>query len=273
MAPKIVVFPEKRNLRPHFFDNFATFASMLRPNISDYLNALENPAGIFRTLGEPRIERDVWGVPDFRAGNSAAIFKHDDGEGRRRLLKCYIRPNRHLRAIYDYIERHHPPILPSVRLLQDEMFVHTADGGAVWVDIVEGEWTEGTTLEKAVAGAVKAADGTYLTLLADAFDALRGEISTAEWAHGDLKPENIVVRPDGSLVLIDCDAMWIPELAGQSAAELGTPPYRDPARTPVDFDKTIDDHPARLIASCLRALASRPSLWPDYTTFEELEIL
>jgi hypothetical protein len=64
--------------------------------------------------------------------------------------------------------------------------------------------------------------------------------------------------------------MWIPALAGEKAVEVGTPPYRDPRRTPLDFDKTIDDHSAHLIAGGLHTLASHPELWPRYTTFEEL---
>ena len=69
-----------------------------------------------------------------------------------------------------------------------------------------------------------------------------------EWAHGDLKPENIIVRPDGTLSLVDCDAMWIPALAGRPAVELGTPPWRDPARTPAHFDHTIDNHAVKEIS-------------------------
>jgi serine/threonine protein kinase len=231
------------------------------------------------------VRRDVYGAPEFRAGNNAAIFRYTATGGEGRFLKCHIRPNHHLRALYRYIECERPPLLPEVRLLAEEMFVHTLGGEAGWADVVEGVWTPGETLAAAVARAVRTEDGGRLTRLADAFDALMDELSAAQWAHGDLKPENIIVReetgggsgpppvqphPLPALVLIDCDAMWIPALAGERAVELGTPPYRDPARTPLDFDKTIDHHPARLIAEGLRTLALRPELWPHYTTFEEL---
>lgn len=247
---------------------------MLLPAITDYVNALENPLGIFRTLGEPRVVRDVWGRVELQAGNSAAIFRYDDGEGRPRFLKCYIRPNPHLRTIYEYVERRSPAILPRVRLLPDEMFVHAPGGDAGWVDIVEGEWTPGETLAAALARAVRATDGARLEELARAFDLLWAGIRATEWAHGDLKPENIIVRPAADagarLTLIDCDAMWIPALAGRRAAESGTPPWRDPSRTAARFGKIIDNHPARLIASSLHALASRPALWPVYTGLEDL---
>lgn len=241
---------------------------MFRPAITDYIDTLDNPDGVFRTLGEIRAERDVYGAVRLRAGNSAAIFTYMSGRIRR-FLKCYIRPNPHLRAIYDYVEKHRPPLLPEVRLLRDEMFVHTLGGEAGWVDVVEGKWTQGETLAAAVARAVAGRNGERLAGLADSFDALWSRLSREEWAHGDLKPDNIIVKPDGEAILVDCDAMWIPSLAGQRAAELGTPPYRDPRRTAADFDKTIDDHSARLVSTALHALARHPDNWNRYTTFEE----
>jgi serine/threonine protein kinase len=231
---------------------------MLRPTITDYVDTLENHGGMFRTLGEFSLRRDVYGSPELYAGNSAAVFPYLDPVGRQRFLKCYVRPNPYLRTIYAYIERHRPPLLPAVRLLPDEMFVHTIGGGTGWVDVVEGEWTPGDTLARVMAAA-NVGDRDKPGDLADAFDTLRDALMACEWAHGDLKPENIVVGSDGGMTLIDCDAMWIPSLTGQRAVELGTPPWRDPERRAEEFDKRIDDYPASLIATTLRANESTNS--------------
>jgi serine/threonine protein kinase len=290
---------------------------MLRPTINDYIDALENPTGVFRTLGEATVDRDIYDRPALRAGNSAAVFTcgvcggggGSDCLGRsdnpnnpgdtgdtRHFLKCYIRPNPHLRTIYEYIERLSPPLLPTVRLLRDELYVHSLSSEAGWVDVVEGEWIPGETLDREVARAALAGDSVRLGRLADAFDGLCRELLAAEWAHGDLKPENIIVRKEGAgeiaeagtdvqeagtdvreesstpsaplslpqLTLIDCDAMWIPALAGCRATELGTPAFRHPARSAEHFDKRIDDYPAVLISVSLHALALAPELYvPD----------
>ncbi|MDR2912004.1 MAG: phosphotransferase [Alistipes sp.] len=241
---------------------------MLRTTITDYVGVFDNPVGVFRSLGEPVVERDVYGLPRMWVGNSAAVFVYADGAGCRRFLKCYVRPNPHLRSVYGYVEGRRPALLPRVRLLRDELFVHTAGGEAGWVDVVEGEWTAGPTLDVAVARAGRAGDVGRLGALADAFDVMWRELSAAEWAHGDLKPENIVVREDGTLGLIDCDAMWIPELAGCRAAELGTPGWRDPRRTAEWFDKGIDDHPARIISTGLRDLVGQPGLYGRFVVPE-----
>ena len=246
---------------------------MRPPSISDYIGSLENPEGVFRTLTGVAVERDIYGEVGFRAGNSAAIFTYtDEGRGRR-FLKCHIRPNLHLRTIYEYVRRHRPEIVPQMRLLRDELFVHSPTGDAGWMDVVEGEWTEGKTLDVEVAYAAKAGNKTRLCELARAFDSLCEKLLAEEWAHGDLKPENIVVGSDGRMVLIDCDAMWIPELAGQKAAELGTPAYRHPERTASHFSKCIDDYPAMLISASLHALALAPELYARYNTSDNLILM
>jgi hypothetical protein len=253
-------------------NTFAANISMLLPYITDYISTLDNPSGVFRTLENIAVERDIYGEPDFRAGNSAAIFTYPDHCGKRRSLKCYIRPNPYLHTIYSYVEQLRSPLLPSVRLLREELYVHSLSGDAGWVDLVEGEWTDGQTLDAIVRKAIHTGNKTLLRELADAFDILCRRLSAEEWAHGDLKPENIIVRsetsdgctgtvcvpPNVSLTLIDCDAMWIPALAGQKAVELGTPPWRDPERTAAHFDKHIDDYPMMTISSSLHAIAVAP---------------
>ena len=248
---------------------------MRTPTITDYIRTLENPHGVFRTLGRVEVERDIYGELQLRAGNSAAVFTYISENNRRRrsdrrMLKCYTRPNPRLREIYAYIERNRPALLPDVRMLQNELYVHSLSGEEGWVDVVEGEWAEGGTLDAAAARASKTDDRPRLRGFADAFDDLCRTLLAQEWAHGDLKPENIVVGPDGSLALIDCDAMWIPEFAGRQAAELGTPGYRHPMRDASHFDKRIDGWPMLLISASLHALALEPELYRKYNTTDNL---
>lgn len=247
---------------------------MVRPSISDYVDFVGNFQGSCRTLTDFRVVRDVWGVPEFVAGNSGVVFRCAGG----RFLKFYVRPNRHLRVIYDYVERIGPELLPEARLLRDEFFVHTA-AGPVWVDAVEGRWSEGETLATAAARAARQGNQLIISLLSAAFDAMWDALKLQEWAHGDLKPENIIVPSEargGSsvprLTLVDCDAMWIPSLKGEHAAELGTPPWRDEGRTSADFDKRVDEIPALRIAQALHELAENPDARKNFTTFEELSL-
>jgi hypothetical protein len=242
---------------------------MMLPRVTDYVHAVENPHGVFRTLGEVAVTQNVYGEVELHAGNNSVIFTYLSGRAKR-FLKCYTRHNPHLHTIYSYIERVRPRLLPRVRLLPAELYVTTLAGKAGWVDVVEGEWLAGETLDRAIANAAKNGDSQRLGELARRFDELCRALLAGEWAHGDLKPENIVVAPDETMTPIDCDAMWIPELAGQRACELGTPAYRHPARDESWFSKQIDDYSMMLISVSLHALALDPTLWTRYNTTDNI---
>jgi thiamine kinase-like enzyme len=53
--------------------------------------------------------------------------------------------------------------------------------------------------------AAKAEERNTLHHLSAQFEQLASELLQAPWAHGDLKPENIVVSREGELQLIDFD--------------------------------------------------------------------
>jgi serine/threonine protein kinase len=84
-------------------------------------------------------------------------------------------------------------------------------------------------------------DCTALEKLIAEFNWFAFWLLSQPFAHGDLKPDNIVVRPDGKPVLLDYDGMYVPAMKGQPARELGSPVYQHPARTVDDFGKRIDD--------------------------------
>lgn len=215
--------------------------------LRQYLTTLEEPSGLCRTLEPFELCRDQQGRPLYAVGNSAAVFRIRR-EGRLQALRCYMRPAEHLAEIY------------GSRLLPRELFLYTSPDEGVWCDVVVDDWVEGRTLREEIDLALQAADRERLGVLADRFDRLAARLVADDWAHGDLKPENIVVRPSGELQLIDFDAMFLPAFAGRRSPELGTTAYQHPAREAGDFDASLDDYPAALISTALHALALDPSL-------------
>ena len=218
--------------------------------LRQYLTTLEEPSGLCRTLEPFELCRDQQGRPLYAVGNSAAVFRIRR-EGRLQALRCYMRPAEHLAEIY------------GSRLLTRELFLYTlytSPDEGVWCDVVVDDWVEGRTLREEIDLALQAADRERLGALANRFDRLAARLVADDWAHGDLKPENIVVRPSGELQLIDFDAMFLPAFAGRRSPELGTTAYQHPAREAGDLDASLDDYPAALISTALHALALDPSL-------------
>lgn len=225
--------------------------------LRQYLLTLSDPEGLLRTLREVEVCRDAQGRLQYSAGNSAVVFRIRH-KGRVRSLRCYLRPVRHLREIY------------GPRYLERELFLYDAAGRGTWVDVILGDWIEGETLAEAVERSAAARDTQRLQQLAGVFDRLAATMVADDRAHGDLKPENIIVDAQGTLHPIDFDAAFLPEFAGEPSPELGTAAYQHPARTVADFDAWLDDYPAALISTALHALALDPALGERHTATDGL---
>lgn len=221
----------------------ASPASVL-PIISlyQYLKSVRNPHGLTRTLPPFR-------MLSYRTGNSAAVFEIEFGDHRRAMLKCYTRPRQELREIY------------GRRLLEKELYVYTGCTHGVWVDVVVTGWVEGVTLGEAVRRAVSAGDRDTLRRISSAFDRTALGMLADERAHGDLKPDNIIVAPGLRLRLIDFDAAYLPSMYGRESPELGTAAWQHPSRRKCDFNRHIDDYPIAMLSTVLHALAVRPDIF------------
>lgn len=220
-------------------------------SLTQYLLALEDLQASSRTLGDWTLCRRDDGRPWFAAGNTAIVFRIARGPACC-ALRCFRRPMRRLRAIY------------GDRLREGELYLFGEGGDGVWVDAVVEPWIEGCSFGWAVHEAARSRDVACLTRFASAFDRLAAGLLADDWAHGDLKPENIRVDAAGALHLIDFDACYLPAFAGERASELGTVAYQHPGRTAADFHAGLDDYPAALIATALHALRLRPELIDRY---------
>ena len=107
-------------------------------------------------------------------------------------------------------------------------------------------------------------------LLAYQFSRLALWLMPQPFAHGDLKPDNIMVREDGTLVLIDYDGMFVPAMKGQKAREMGSPDFRHPARTEDTFNEHIDDFSLASILLSLRVISEEPALLEKYGAADRL---
>ena len=95
-------------------------------------------------------------------------------------------------------------------------------------------------------------------------------LRTQSFAHGDIKPDNIIVRPDGSLSLVDYDGMFVPSMKGCKSPTVGTKDFSHPLRTVDDFDETIDDFSLASIALSLKAISMKSTLLDIYGASDRL---
>lgn len=229
---------------------------------ADVVGAMQSGCDVFASLKVGGCRMAAGGRPEFVCGGSAVVFTVEVG-GCLSMLKCFLRSGGYRRRIYDYIAETGPVTQVPARLFVDEMCVWDSAGRPRRTDVVVAPWVAGHTLGDAVRDAVLRGDSGALAALACGFVPLAQELVSAPWAHGDLKPDNVVVKPDGGMVLVDYDAMFVPSLAGLPAEELGTPGWQHPGRTAIHFDSRTDDYSIALLCVTLCAVAMDSSLWRE----------
>ena len=111
---------------------------------------------------------------------------------------------------------------------------------------------------------------SVMSMLCDRFGKMAAWLRTQSFAHGDIKPDNIIIRPDGSLVLVDYDGMFVPAMKGSKSPTIGTKDFSHPLRTVDDFDETIDDFSLASIALSLKAISMNSTLLDTYGASDRL---
>ena len=130
------------------------------------------------------------------------------------------------------------------------------------------DWIEGETMETFIAE--NYTDSYEMSMLCYRFCKMAAWLRSQSFAHGDIKPDNIIVRPDGTLTLVDYDGMFVPAMKGQKSPTIGTKDFSHPLRTIDDFDETIDDFSLASIALSLKAISLDSSLLQSYGASDRL---
>ena len=233
------------------------------PLISEYIEAIKNAEDNFNVLSALRPVYDEAGEIVMSSGNFAVVFKmKDESSGKLYAVKCFLREQEGRDIAYqqitDELEYASSNYLCSIKYYQKELFVDSTVSSDTEFPVLLMDWAEGVTLDKYVHQHIS--DKYALQLITYQFCKMAAWLMSQPFAHGDLKPDNILVTENGALVLVDYDGMFVPAMQGQKARELGSPDYRHPLRTEDCFNEHIDDFPLALIGMSLKAIALDASL-------------
>lgn len=260
------------------------------PLISEYIEAIKAAKENFDELKNLRPVLGEDGEPVMTSGNFAVVFKmKNEQTGKLHAVKCFLKEQEGraeaYRMIAEELEYVSSTFLTPIKYLDKELFVDSKNSDETEFPVLLMDWVEGQTLDKYIQKYVcnyqraenldetteseeKAvellANGYELDNIAYQFSCLAIWLLQQPFAHGDLKPDNIIVKEDGRLVLVDYDGMYVPAMKGQKARELGSPDFRHPLRNENDFDEHIDDFPLSSILLSLLAIANEPSLLEKY---------
>lgn len=243
------------------------------PLISEYIEAIKAAEDNFEELSYLRPVMDDNGLPVMTSGNFAVVFKmKDERDEKYYAVKCFTKEQEGREVAYHQITEElknvSSPYLTSVRYWDKELFVDTDKTNETEFPVLLMDWVEGKTLDKYLRENLD--DKFALEMLAYRFSQLAQWLIPQPFAHGDLKPDNILVREDGTLVLVDYDGMYVPAMKGQKARELGSPDFRHPQRTENTFDEHIDDFSLVSIMLSLKGISLKNGLFDDFCTSNHL---
>ena len=245
---------------------------MQYPLISEYVRAIQDASSNLDKLAHLVPVLDDHGEPYRSSGAFAVVFKmKDEQTGKCYALKCFTEEQEGRAAAYrqiaDELEFVDSSYITSVKYLEKEIFVDSSCEEDEF-PVLLMDWIDGETMESYIAENYQ--DNYAMAMLCYRFCKMAAWLHSQPFAHGDLKPDNIMVRPDGSLTLVDYDGMFVPAMKGQMSPTIGTKDFSHPLRTVDDFDETIDDFALASIALSLKAISLKSSLLDEYGAADRL---
>ena len=245
---------------------------MQYPLISEYVRAIQDASNNLDELVHLVPVLDDHGEPYRSSGAFAVVFKmKDEQTGKCFALKCFTEEQEGraeaYRQIADELEFVDSSYITSVKYLDKEIFVDSSCEEDEF-PVLLMDWIDGETMENYIAENYQ--DNYTMAMLCYRFCKMAVWLRSQPFAHGDIKPDNIMVRPDGSLTLVDYDGMFVPAMKGQKSPTIGTKGFSHPLRTVDDFDETIDDFALASIALSLKAISLKPSLLDEYGAADRL---
>ena len=245
---------------------------MQYPLISEYVRAIQDASNNLDELAHLVPVQDDHGEPYRSSGAFAVVFKmQDEQTGKFYALKCFTEEQEGraeaYRQIADELEFVDSSYITSVKYLDKEIFVDSSCEEDEF-PVLLMDWIDGETMENYIAENYQ--DNYAMAMLCYRFCKMAAWLRSQPFAHGDIKPDNIMVRPDGNLTLVDYDGMFVPAMKGQKSPTIGTKDFSHPLRTVDDFDETIDDFALASIALSLKAISQKPSLLDEYGAYDRL---
>ena len=245
---------------------------MQYPLISEYVRAIQDASNNLDELAHLVPVQDDHGEPYRSSGAFAVVFKmKDEQTGKCYALKCFTEEQEGraeaYRQIADELNMVDSPYITSVKYMEKELFVDSQCEEDEF-PVLLMDWVEGETMETYISA--NYCNQYAMSMLCYRFGKMAAWLRTQSFAHGDVKPDNIIVRPDGSLTLVDYDGMFVPSMKGCKSPTVGTKDFCHPLRTVDDFDETIDDFSLASIALSLKAISMNSTLLDTYGASDRL---
>lgn len=243
------------------------------PLVSEYIEAIKSANKNFKELSFLCPVLDSGNLPIMVNGSSSVVFKMlNEQNGMFYAIKCFTKDQEGRAETYQKIAKvlHHisSPYFVPVRYFEKELSVTTGQSTETDFPVLLIDWVEGKPLDKYLFDNT---DNQYvLDILTYRFSLLASWLGSTHIIHGEIKPENILVDEDGSLVLVDYDGMYVPNIEELDTCEQeSSNKSRSLYKESVFMDST-DDYPLIAILLSLKIISHNPNIIKERFIFDYL---
>ena len=180
------------------------------------------------------------------------------------VARCRVAGTRGFKTIKCYRTSRHRDDLKGVDYYPQSLKVYGFNGRVVYVDVAISRWERGEALD-----IVLYRGGCDFRALSHAFDQMAHKHLRRGVVHGDIKPENIIVRPSGKMMLIDNDNIPTVSPGNYQTNEFGSEYYVHRHRQIRRTDQYTDHYSLALHSTFLAALIYNPNFLYERATMEE----
>ncbi|MBR1769407.1 MAG: protein kinase family protein [Bacteroidales bacterium] len=243
------------------------------PSILDYDNVMELMPHFLKVDylkgGRPFYKHSDCGIDDIVAssGGWCRAYKYDVN-GKLYTIRCwYSNANTNLidkeflhryRNLDNYLKETGLPYFTEVNFHEEGIEVKEE-----LYPILVLNWVDGVSLKTYIETHRRAEE---IENLSKNFAKMVADLHERHISHGDLQHDNILVKQNGELCLIDYDSMYIPDFKGQKELVHGLPTYQHKSRFENKFLSEKSDYFSELVIYItLRALKYDSSLYDRFT--------
>ena len=211
-------------------------------------------------------------IPCAFGGSYAVVYKFRLPSGQYKAIRCFytdVGPEMQQRyqRLNHLLPNHASGFTIGFKYEQQGIKLPSEDGQLRTYPMVVMDWVEGRELLKEIGHLSEKKDVGQLRQLVQKWVNLIFAMKQIPMAHGDLSGGNVMVRPNGNLVLVDYDGVYLPdsELEKCVPGERGNPDYQHPAHQQHrKYNERMDDFSALVIYLAILALCERPELFRKY---------
>lgn len=216
--------------------------------------------------GKPiyRNSNKIWRVP----GGLCSVYKFQIKDGNIKALRIW-------KSLISKSQERYESISNELNKINSQYFVNfkfiknAFSFNGICNPVVLMDWCDGIGLKKYIYNNID--NSQKIEKLASSFLTMAYQLHKYGISHGDLQHENILVKKDGSIVLIDYDTMFVPRLKGFKDECEGYSGYQHPTARMNNkiLSPKIDYFSELILYLSIRAIAKNKSLFDKYLVEEQ----